>query len=261
MTDEPVFPPRFDVVGTPISATTYDEVINLLANPRTDRATVIAVCNVHSVMTARRDRMVAAALNEADVATPDGMPLVWALRWLYRTPQTRVYGPDIMRAALSCPGTTHFLYGSDAETIARLRHQLSMITPEPLVVGAIAPPFRDLTDSEFIYDIDDIRRSQASVVWVGLGMPKQELWMHRSRDLLPGVTLIGVGAAFDFIAGRIPQAPAWMQRAGLEWVYRLRQEPRRLWRRYLLTNPSFVVSLVVQYITGSRSARTRSGVR
>lgn len=245
-------PAKSPVVGTPVSVTSYDQVLDVLQHVRPpDRALTVAVCTVHSVMTARRDAELARALREADVATPDGMPLVWALRATGFPRQTRVYGPDLMAHAFAASGErgwTHYLYGASAGTLQRLEANLAQRYPQAKVVGSHAPPFRALTEVELQADLDAIVASGAGIVWVGLGMPKQERWMHDVRDRLPGVGLVGVGAAFDFHAGTVAQAPGWMQRAGLEWLFRLIQEPRRLWRRYVWNNPAYLVLLVAQVV-------------
>ena len=239
-----VLPARYPVVGTGISATSYEEVVGLLSRPDPDKATVIAVCNVHSVMESRRQEALRRALDEADLATPDGMPLVWALRRMFNPVQKRVYGPEIMRRALSTGlGLRHYLYGGSEEALRLLEKELAESYKSAAVVGSKSPPFRNLTEEELADHVADIRASGANVVWVGLGMPKQELWMHRMTRKLPGMTLVGVGAAFDFLSGTVPQAPIWMQRAGVEWLFRLIQEPRRLWRRYLMNNPAFLLLL------------------
>ncbi len=252
-------PPRVPVVDTPISLTSCDEVLALLEARPADRATIVAVCNVHSVMTARSDPAVAYALRTADIATPDGMPLVWALRRLARRDQARVYGPDLMRAAMPYGverGWRHFLYGSTPETLARLRAACERIAPGVTIAGMYAPPFRPQTVAEEEAVLAEIRSCQPDLVWVGLGMPKQELWMARVAPRVPGMALLGVGAAFDFLAGVVPQAPPVLQRAGLEWAFRLIQEPRRLWRRYLVNNPRYLILLAQQLLlTGSSQDR------
>lgn len=236
-------PARYEVVGTPISRTDYDEVIDLLRKPPTDRALVVAVCNVHSVMSARRDPLLSSALRGADIATPDGMPLVWSLRSKGYSDQSRVYGPEIMERTLTgAGGTRHFLYGSRPETLRSLSERArGLLAPGSSIVGEISPPFRQLTTDELDDHCAQIRASAADVVWVGLGMPRQELWMADVAAQLPGMALVGVGAAFDFLAGTVPQAPAWMRDSGLEWLYRLSREPTRLWRRYALTIPGFLL--------------------
>jgi N-acetylglucosaminyldiphosphoundecaprenol N-acetyl-beta-D-mannosaminyltransferase len=241
-------PPKQTIVGTPISLTRFDEVDELIAAPRPDRATVIAVCNVHSVMSARRDPELAAALLEADVATPDGMPLVWGLRALGHEQPERVYGEEIMRRLLEDPSCahSHFFFGATPEVLEKLEAAARKLNPRVRIAGAISPPFRPLSDAEEAEVLRQIRASGATVVWVGLGMPKQELWMHRVKHRLPGLALFGVGAAFDFLAGTKKPAPAWMRERGLEWFYRFIQEPRRLWRRYVWNNPAYLVLLAAQ---------------
>ncbi len=252
-------PSKAHVVGTPISMTSYDEVLDALASPPPDRALTVAVCNVHSVMSARKDPALRTALDEADVATPDGVPLVWAIRWTADPAQERVYGPELMVRSLAASGTTgwrHYLYGSTPETLAALEATITERAPDASIVGVESPPFRELTEAEEEAVASRIRQSGADVVWVGLGMPKQELWMHRMAPRLPGVAVLGVGAAFDFIAGTKRQAPAWMQRAGLEWLFRLAEEPRRLWRRYLWNNPAYLI-LLGRQVLATRLRRRR----
>lgn len=244
-----------DVVGTKISLTSYDQVLALFRKPRNDRATIVAVCNVHSVMSARRDPLLREALRNADVATPDGMPLVWAIRTAGHRTQRRVAGPDLMmKAVFEDNPHRHFLYGGSQDVLDELVARIRRDAPNTEVVGAISPPFRRLSDKENEEDLLSIRRSNADVVWVGLGMPKQELWIASVAHRLPGTTLVGVGAAFDFLAGKVRRAPKWMQASGLEWLFRLMQEPRRMWRRYIVDNPTFVVRLVGQRLR--RGGRT-----
>ena len=250
-------PPKSPVAGLPISLTSYDEVLGTIAEWSDSEAMVVAVCNVHSIMSARRDPALRAALVSAHIATPDGVPLVWTLRRTVRADQSRVYGPDLMRLALKDEarrGWKHYLYGSTAETLEALQQSIEEFAPSAAVVGAHAPPFRAFTAEEDAADVDRIRSSGAHIVWVGLGMPKQEYWMHRMAPELPGVTLVGVGAAFDFLAGNVEEAPEWMMRAGLEWLFRLSREPRRLWRRYIWNNPAFVFLVVWQLLHHRRAA-------
>lgn len=237
------WPDRVPIVGTPISVTSYEELLGLVEQPPPDRAAILAFCNVHSVMTARRQPDVAAALAEADVATSDGMPLVWGLRAAGYPDQPRVYGPAFMELALKhglARGWTHYFYGSTHETLDKLVDTAEKLAPGIHIAGCYSPPFRPATDDDLRADAARIRESGANLVWVGLGMPRQELWMNRASAHLPGTALLGVGAAFDFLAGTVSQAPAWMQSAGLEWLYRLAQEPGRLWRRYIINNPHYL---------------------
>jgi N-acetylglucosaminyldiphosphoundecaprenol N-acetyl-beta-D-mannosaminyltransferase len=188
----------------------------------------------------------------ADFTVADGQPLVWALKALGHHVPDRVYGPELMDRACARAAQTgqrFYLYGGRNQgALAQLARELRLRYPRLKIVGGQAPPFRELTDAEEEAVAADIKRSGADVVWVGLGVPKQEKWMARMRHRLSAPVLIGVGAAFDFHAGLIPQAPGWMQRAGLEWLFRLAQEPHRLWRRYLRYNPRFVVGFVRQYL-------------
>ena len=248
-------PPRkVSVLGTGVSPTSYRQVLELCdgwvrekrmnaGQTASPTARYAVILNVHSVMTARFDRRLAAMLNSADVGTPDGMPLVWALRSLGMPAQTRVYGPDLMMALCDQAarlGHRIYLYGGREETLPRLRAALLRQFPALRIAGMHAPPFRSLTPEEDEAAVRDIRASGADIVFVGTGMPKQERWMYEHRHLLPGVVMLGVGAAFDFHAGRIRQAPSWMQKAGLEWLFRLCMEPARLWRRYVVFNPLFL---------------------
>ncbi len=251
-------PRKASILGTPISVTTYEGVCEALERRRHDVALVVACCNVHSVMTARRDPAVRAALASADIATPDGMPLVWALRALHeeRLPD-RVYGPDLMLHALHhgvARQWKHFFYGTTPETLDKLTSEVTRRIPGVLVVGSESPPFREITDRELEEAAARIRAADTDILWLGLGMPKQELLMRRFRERLPGVALLGVGAAFDFVAGNVPQAPRWLQNLGGEWAFRLAQEPRRLWRRYAWNNPAYLGLLGYEWM---RKAKRR----
>ncbi len=213
-------------------------------------AHTIAHLNVHSVMTAAFDPALRAVLNAADIATPDGMPLAWALRSLGIRRQPRVYGPDLMLALCEQAarlGHRIFLYGGRGEVLQILSRNLTARFPGLQIADAYAPPFRPLTIEEDHAIVRRIRDSEADIVFVGIGAPKQEQWMHSHKETLPGVVMLGVGAAFDFHAGRVKQAPPWMQRSGLEWSFRLMMEPGRLWKRYML-NPLFLIMWLLQLI-------------
>ncbi|MEM1290527.1 MAG: WecB/TagA/CpsF family glycosyltransferase [Cyanobacteria bacterium P01_H01_bin.162] len=184
-------------------------------------------------------------LEGAALVTPDGMPLVWAMRWLGIPQQQRVYGPDLMLAWCQRAAQNQlpiYLYGGTGAMLERVTQALSHRFPDLTIAGSYAPPFRALTVAEENADIERIHQSQAAVVFVALGCPKQEQWMARQQGQLNAV-MIGVGAAFSFLSGEVSQAPRWMMRLGLEWLYRFTQEPRRLWQRYLVNNPTFVVLL------------------
>lgn len=247
---------RVPVVGTPISVISPEQLLQLLEARPGDRATVVAFCNVHSVMTARKNQEVARALNEANVAAPDGMPVVWGLKAAGFPDQQRVAGPTFTESALRRGikvGWKHYFYGSTPETLARLVDNVERLAPGIQIAGTFSPPFRPPTDEDIQSAAEQILGSGADLVWVGLGMPKQELWMARVRDHLPGVGLLGVGAAFDFLAGTLVRAPMWMQRTGLEWLHRFGQHPGRLWRRYLINNPTYL------WLLGRQLLRARLG--
>jgi len=250
------------IVGIGVSMTSYQEVIEAIDTRPKDRSLTVTACSVHGLMSAQSDPSLRRAFRDTDITTPDGMPLVWGIRMTQNRAQDRVYGPDLMKLALQGGGRLgwkHYLYGSTPSTLEALQQSIERFAPGAEIVGAWSPPFRDLTPDEESEALEHIRSSGADVVWVGLGMPKQELWMHQVRAGLPGVALVGVGAAFDFLAGTKRQAPSWMQRAGLEWLFRLVQEPRRLWRRYILNNPAFVFLLARQVVADRLSGRR--GVR
>jgi N-acetylglucosaminyldiphosphoundecaprenol N-acetyl-beta-D-mannosaminyltransferase len=211
---------------------------------------------VNLVMSAKEEPAVHASVLGATLAVPDGQPLVWALHALGHARATRVYGPDLMSlycARAASAGTPIYLYGGrDQSALELLERRLRERFPGLRIVGGYSPPFRTLTPAEEDQVIAAIDASGAAVVWVGTGQPKQEIWMHRMRPRLFAPLLVGVGAAFDFHAGLVPQAPPWMRRNGLEWTYRLYREPRRLWRRYARYNPRFVAGFARQYLRERR---------
>jgi N-acetylglucosaminyldiphosphoundecaprenol N-acetyl-beta-D-mannosaminyltransferase len=206
----------------------------------------VCVTGVHGVMESQRDPELRRIHNDSGLTTPDGMPMVWAGRRAGAGHMTRVYGPDLMLelCALAAErGWSSFFYGGAPGVAERLAERLVARFPRLAVAGCWSPPFRPLTpeeDERVVRRIDDAR---PDLVWVGLSTPKQERWMAAHVGRVPGV-LLGVGAAFDIHAGLLPQAPHWMQRSGLEWLYRLLREPRRLWRRYLANNPRFALAIL-----------------
>lgn len=261
--------PRHDIVGVKINATSYEQVVEQcrqwILDARADRsddagrsaqharprpARTVCICSVHGIVHAFKRPIFRRLLNRADMATPDGMPIVWALRSFGVRGQQRVYGPTLMlhlcRAAAE--GFRVFLYGAAPETVEQLGPRLEDRFPGLRIAGTYSPPFRRLTAGEERHITRTILASRADIVFVGISTPKQEAWMARFRDRLPGMVLLGVGAAFDFHAGRVPQAPPWMRRAGLEWFYRLLREPRRLWKRYLLETPLFLPLWALQKV-------------
>lgn len=214
----------------------------------------VCICNVHVVATASRDVEFAMVVNTADMATPDGAPVAWMLRRLGFEGQKRINGPDLMwKYCAEAAGRNEsiFLYGSCSKTLAALQGRVLAAFPSLKIAGAISPPFRPLTPTEDAECIDAINKSGAGVVFVGLGCPKQELWMAAHRGQINAV-MIGVGAAFDYHAGTLKRAPQWLQQAGLEWLHRLLMEPRRLWRRYLVTNTLFIFGAAWQLLNNHK---------
>jgi N-acetylglucosaminyldiphosphoundecaprenol N-acetyl-beta-D-mannosaminyltransferase len=240
------------VLGVPLAVIDYEGTLDWFDRAAAEgRRGYVCVAAVHTVMACQDDAELRAAVAGADFTVPDGQPLVWALRALGHPLHDRVYGPELMdraceRAART--GQRMYLYGGrNHGALAELARTLRLRHPGLRIVGGHCPPFRPLTEAEEAGVADDINRSGADVVWVGIGVPKQEKWMARMRDRLDAPVLVGVGAAFDFHAGMVPQAPDALQRLGLEWVFRLAHEPRRLWRRYLRYNPRFVLGFARQY--------------
>lgn len=246
------------VIGAFIDALDWDEAVaRLLRWGESRESRVVNICNVHSVVTARRDPRFARALAEADMNTPDGAPVAWLLRHSGFRRQQRIDGPELMlryAAASRAAGQALYLYGGTPETLERLRTNLTRQYPGLEIAGMHAPPFRALTSQEDEADVDRINASGASLVFVGLGCPKQELWMQAHRGRVRAV-MVGVGAAFDFHAGAVARAPHWMRSHGLEWLHRLASEPRRLWRRYLVSNTLFLWHAGLQIVRGRSHAR------
>jgi N-acetylglucosaminyldiphosphoundecaprenol N-acetyl-beta-D-mannosaminyltransferase len=241
------------VLGVPLAVSDYGEVLDWMEGViAADGRAYVTAAAVNLVMSAHEDPQAMAAALGATLAVPDGQPLVWALRALGHRHATRVYGPDLMAAFCARAARTGipiFLYGGrTADALAVLERRLCERFPGLRIAGSFWPPFRELSAREEESVIAAIDGSGAEVVWVGTGQPKQEKWMLHMRPRLRAPLLVGVGAAFDFHAGLIPQAPRWVQRAGLEWAFRLWREPRRLWRRYARHNPRFVVRFAAQWL-------------
>jgi N-acetylglucosaminyldiphosphoundecaprenol N-acetyl-beta-D-mannosaminyltransferase len=244
---------RAAVLGVPLAITDYEGAMSWIDETiEHDQRGYICVAATHTVMACREDAELRAAVTGADFTVPDGQPLVWALNLLGHPLQDRVYGPALMDRACAraaATGQRMYLYGGrNPGALAQLARELRLRHPGIKLVGGYAPPFRELEPDEEARIAADINAARPDVGWVGIGVPKQEKWMARMRDRLDAPVLIGVGAAFDFHAGLVPQAPAAMQRLGLEWLFRLVQEPRRLWRRYLRYNPRFVAGFGGQLV-------------
>jgi N-acetylglucosaminyldiphosphoundecaprenol N-acetyl-beta-D-mannosaminyltransferase len=251
-----------ELLGVPLALTDYERTMAWMdaAIAARQRGYVIAAA-VHCLMVSQEDSELRDAVLGASLTVPDGQPLVWAMNLLGHDLSSRVYGPELMdrycaRAART--GTRMFLYGGRNQgALVQLALNLRRRHPGLKIVGGYSPPYRQLDPEETAAVADEINRSGADVVWVGIGVPKQEKWMFQMRDVLEAPVLVGVGAAFDFHAGLVPQAPRWMQEFGLEWAYRLAHEPRRLWRRYTRYNPRFVAGFLRQYLA-DRLGRARA---
>jgi N-acetylglucosaminyldiphosphoundecaprenol N-acetyl-beta-D-mannosaminyltransferase len=242
--------PRANILGVGVSALNMAMALEIIEGWIERREPhYVCVTGVHGVMESQRDGELRRIHNRAGLVTPDGMPLVWLSRLQGFHHVERVYGPDLMLALcerLAAKGYRHFFYGGAEGVPEQLASVLQKRFPGLQVAGTFSPPFRSLTADEDDRIVQMINAAAPDIVWVGLSTPKQERWMAGHRERLTAPVLIGVGAAFDFLTGRKPQAPRWMQRAGLEWLFRLLTEPRRLWRRYLINNPLFVALVVLQ---------------
>jgi N-acetylglucosaminyldiphosphoundecaprenol N-acetyl-beta-D-mannosaminyltransferase len=255
-------PARFSVLGVGVCAVQIPEVVdqmNLWSRMR-DRCRYIAVTGMHGIAEAQNDPQFKHILNSADLVVADGMPLVWLGRLRGLPLRRRVYGPELM--ATFCAQSIarrqrHFLYGGDTGVADRLADALLRRFPGIEIAGTCSPPFRPLTKEEDEKHISLINASHADVVWVSLSEVKQDRWMFEHRDRLNVSVLVGIGAAFDFHAGIKSQAPVWMRESGFEWLYRLVQEPKRLWRRYLIHGSQFVWKVALEEI-GIRRSKWRT---
>jgi N-acetylglucosaminyldiphosphoundecaprenol N-acetyl-beta-D-mannosaminyltransferase len=252
-------PTTVDVLGIQLALTDYDGMLDWIdAMVASGERGYLCACNVHTVMASREDPVLRGALVASSVNVPDGQPLVWAINALGHRLHGRVYGPELMaRACARAAEAGHRLYlygGRNQGALVQLALNLRQRYPGVKIVGGYSPPHRALTIEEQEAVIDEINHSRADVVWAGIGVPKQEKWMASVRPLLEVPVLAGVGAAFDFHAGLVPQAPNWIQESGLEWAYRLLHEPRRLWKRYLRYNPKFVGAFARQLSADRRAA-------
>ena len=234
---------RVDILGVDVSATDLQGAAEAIEGWIARReANYVCVTGAHGIMESRRDKRLRDIHNQAGMVTPDGMPLVWVGRLLGRERMRRVYGPDLMRHLTDVSarrGYRQFYYGGAPGVADKLAAVLAAARPGLVVCGTLCPPFRPLTPQEDRQAVEMINAARPDIVWVGLSTPKQELWMADHVGRLGAPVLIGVGAAFDFLAGTKPQAPVWAQRSGLEWLFRLCSEPGRLWRRYAYVVPGF----------------------
>jgi N-acetylglucosaminyldiphosphoundecaprenol N-acetyl-beta-D-mannosaminyltransferase len=249
-TSEIPFLKTCDILGSRVAVTNYDEAAALARvwALRRDRAYAIDAANTHVIALARHDEEFAGAMKKFDLLLPDGMPLIWCInRKSKERLRDRVYGPTFMLRSLAATQgeLSHFLLGGSEELLDTLQKKMREKFPKLQIAGAYSPPFGSWRDDEDARIFDRIAKSGAHFVWVGLGCPKQELWIARNKERLPNAVFIGIGAAFAFHAGRVKQAPAWMQNSGLEWLFRLLAEPRRLWKRYVVYNTLFLFYLAL----------------
>jgi N-acetylglucosaminyldiphosphoundecaprenol N-acetyl-beta-D-mannosaminyltransferase len=247
-----------NILGVLIDATDYQKTMDFVFDAaRERRSAAISAIAVHGLMTGVLNREQKFRLNHFDLLVPDGQPVRWALNLLYKTGLTdRVYGPNLTRkicARAEAEGVPVYFYGSTPEILTALRQELNKTYPALQVAGMEPSKFRRLTSLEKVDLADRINGSGAGIVFVGLGCPRQEIFAFETREMLK-MPILAVGAAFQFMAGKVPQAPSWMQDTGLEWLFRLVSEPRRLWRRYLYLNPAYLVLVSLQALRLSRFA-------
>ena len=252
-----------DILGVNVSAITLEDAVAAIQHWIAARApNYVCITGVHGIIESLGDRRLRCIHNEAGLVTPDGMPLVWMARCLGFNRTCRVYGPDLMRTMSelsAAQGYRQFYYGGDHGIAERLKQRLTRDYPGLRVAGTLTPPFRPLTAEEDAAITAHINVVKPDIVWVGLSTPKQELWMAAHLGRIDAPVMIGVGAAFDFLAGAKKQAPVWMRQNGLEWLFRLAQEPRRLWRRYFAIVPRFLVLALLQLMKARRTGAGRDG--
>lgn len=241
---------RINILGVGISPVSLRETIRQIDDwIENDDRQYINLCTVHTIMECRKDPDLRRIVNQSGLSVPDGMPLVWLCKFFGAKRVSRVYGPDLMEALCSHSvfrGYSHFFYGGSSGVAEELSSGMRRYFPELKIAGNYSPPFRESGQMEEPSILGWINCMEPQIIWVGLGTPKQDVWIAQHRPFLQAPVLIAVGAAFDFHTNRIPKAPLWMQRSGLEWFFRLIQEPRRLAFRYLVYNPLFIVHLFLQ---------------
>lgn len=242
---------RTNVLGSLYSNLPFAAAVDYLCEQAKSGASgYVCVSNVHTTMMGYFDPSYQEITNQSLVSVPDGMPLCWMMRLQGQVQQDRIRGPSLMRRVCDRGRRhqiKHFLFGATDETLLRLQSYLQKEYPGIAIVGIYSPPFKEFTESDFAAFADLLNSSGAHMIWIGLGAPKQERFMWEMRQRLRGIQF-GIGAAFDILPGNVVEAPMWMQSAGLEWIYRFVQEPKRLWRRYVLYNPLFVIFALIQLL-------------
>jgi N-acetylglucosaminyldiphosphoundecaprenol N-acetyl-beta-D-mannosaminyltransferase len=240
----------FEVLGVRFAAVQIPDVTRKIeewiANDR--KTHYITVSNVHSVIECQRDVRLMETLNGSDLNVPDGMPIIWCGRSYGYVLPRRVYGPDLFYEfcnRVQDKPYRHFFYGGAPDALETLVSKLKEMFPKIQVAGYYSPPFRPMSPEEDLRVVEMVNASAVDVMWVGLGCPKQEFWMRAHRESLMVPAIVGIGQAFNIYAGKTRQAPSWMRESGLEWLFRLLHEPRRLWRRYLVYNSEFIFKLFI----------------
>ncbi|MDP2939833.1 MAG: WecB/TagA/CpsF family glycosyltransferase [Candidatus Omnitrophota bacterium] len=235
---------RFDILGVKVSAINMEDACSFINEAIIKNKKIyVCVCPVSTIMECYRNKNILKSVNLADLVTPDGMPVVWMGKIKGHNNIRRVYGPDLMLETCKLSqksGYRNYFYGSTDYCLGKLQNRLKQIFPNLIISGVFSPPFSELFFEEDGRDIEIINQSKSHILWVGLGSPKQDIWMSKFRDKLNVPVIIGVGAAFDFLAGTKIQAPRWIRDSGFEWFFRLITEPKRLWRRYLVDGSLFI---------------------
>lgn len=249
--------PQATVFGVPVQAVSMAEMLDMIDDWIMDGVRqFICTVDVHALMESQADDEIRRVYGSAGaVVIADGMPIVWLLRRHGCPTAERICGPDLMPALFRRSETRpyrHFLYGASKDTLAQLRHRLACDFPRAPIVGAYSPPFRPLSPAEDAQIVELVNAADPDIVWVGLGAPKQDRWMAAHRSALRAPVLIGVGAAFDMLAGTVRRAPVIFQRTGCEWMFRIAQEPRRLFKRYLKSNSQFAFRLLGELLHPSK---------
>jgi len=243
-------PERLNILGTGVSVINPASALELLQErARSGHGGYVNVLTVASIIEALDDPKLRAIFNRSFLGTPDGMPLSW-VGWARGEKRIhRVYGPDLLLSVMNATrdgSLSHYFYGGREGVAVDLQSAMNRRFPGVRILGAATPPFRPLSEAEAASLADEFRRLQVHFIWIGISTPKQDFLMEQLLRHYPFGVFLGVGAAFDFHTGRVRQAPSWMQQAGLEWFFRLTQEPARLWKRYLVSNPRFLWGLLVQ---------------
>lgn len=248
------WPVKYDVFGVRVSATTYDEAQDaILRAARVHKSATVTHTSSHGLTMAARDEKFREVINDFDIVAPDGQPVRWSVNFFHKTNlPDRCYGPELMIRlckAAAKEGISIYLYGSSDDVLAELQKNLKAQCPGLIIAGAVSPPFRKMSQEEIDAEIAKINDSGAGLVFIGLGCPRQDYFCYENKSKIKAVQL-AVGAAFDFHAGTKKTAPRWMQNAGLEWFYRLTQEPTRLWKRYFVIHSTFAYLLTRRMILG-----------